>query len=137
MSVQASIDISFVREQDPSLVLAKLLGCGWSEKFNEEVMFLPVNGFDDYDWTVLRGADFDVAGFLEDVRVGGRAGIVLVFNDVAGGEFLISKKSVSMSLSINRVVLVDRVPDFSWYISRMLPAFRDLEISSIQCEMVC
>jgi hypothetical protein len=136
MSIQASIDISFVREQSPSSVLSRLVGHGWGVSFNGEVMLLPENGFDDYEWIVLDLKGFDFPDFMEKADKAGRAGIVLVFNNKIGGGVLISMNSVSFSLSINRVLLADNVPDFSWYVSRMLPAFHGLEISGIQCETI-
>ena len=136
MSIQASIDIYFVRDQCPSSVLSRLVGHGWDVNFNGEVMLLPENGFDDYEWIVIDLEEFDFPEFMGKADKAGRAGIVLVFNDKIGGGVLISRNSVSFSLSINRVLLVDNVPDFSWYVSRILPVFHGLEISGIQCETI-
>ncbi|MCE4073616.1 MULTISPECIES: hypothetical protein [Pseudomonas] len=136
MSVQASIDISFARGQDPSEILNKLIGFGWEIGFGGKVMFLPENGFDEYEWVVWDLKRFDILDFLDETRKIGKAGITLVLSNDVGGEFLISRDLVSFSLSINRVLLVDRIPDFSWYISRILPALDGVEIFSIQCETI-
>lgn len=68
MSVQANIDISFAQGQSPSEVLNRLIDFGWGVGFEGEVMFLPENGFDDYEWVVWDLKSFDFSDFLEKTK---------------------------------------------------------------------
>ncbi|MCP8466231.1 hypothetical protein NK553_19945 [Pseudomonas sp. ZM23] len=132
MSRQASIDI-FYKEQNPAAILTDLISNGWSANFDGEVMFIPGKNINEFEWITSSFKEFNMPLFLEELEIEKRAGISLVYKRKHGGEFLISSNLMSFSISINTIYITGKIPDFSWYISRITAAITNRDILGIKC----
>ncbi len=136
MSIKASIDIEFLRPVEPKKILLELTGSGWELGFHGEVLFLNASDHENYDWQVSVLEEFDFNKFLESHSPSDRIGISMVFDGMHGGEFIIFENWMSFSISINKVFLSRKIPDFSIYLGRLIGAIEGFDISTIKCECV-
>ncbi|MGE6473386.1 hypothetical protein [Serratia proteamaculans] len=134
MGSQASIDMDLFQSCQPQDVVVELVRSGWSVDFEEEVMFLLPSDAGSYEWRKEHVRKFELESFLSSHSTFGSVGIVMVFDEKFGGEFLICKDWISLSLSINRVCLFDDVPDFTEYIVRLRAVIDKFGVSGIRCE---
>lgn len=134
MSSQASIDFSLSKPCEPREIILELIKSGWDINFDSEVTFLPPSDIESYDWQSEKVIKFNLDHFLNDHKFSSRIGIVMVFGGRFGGEFLIFKEWISLSLSINRVCIFEKVPDFSLYISKLTCIVNKFCPSEIKCE---
>lgn len=136
MSSQASIDISLLRPCSPREVLVELIDSGWSIDFEGEVLFLLSSDVDSYDWQKEHIEKFNLEAFLNSHPLSGKIGIAMVFDGKFGGEFLIHRDWISLSISINRICLFEAVPDFNKYIGKLRRVIDGFGVSSFSCEYI-
>lgn len=138
MGIQTSIDINFAVTYKPVDVLFALLDSGYSYVIDNEVCFVPTEDFDDFNWQSADPQAFDFKQFVESRQGCEQIGICLSLENDIGVNALIYQEYVILMLSINRQYLSyeHRVPDFSWYLKKLLPFIERVNISSIKCDLV-
>ncbi|WP_143038329.1 hypothetical protein [Pseudomonas saponiphila] len=136
MGSQASVDVSLSRLCSPKDIVMALLDSGWSFDFEGDVLFLLSSDIDSYDWQKEYAEHFNLKEFLDSHSPFGRIGIAMVFDGRFGGEFLISRDCISLSISINRICVFGTVPDFTEYVFRLKEVVSDFGFSDIRCEYV-
>lgn len=138
MGIETSIDINFAIPYKPVDVLFTLLDIGCSYVIEDKVYFVPTEDFDDFNWQIVDPQAFDFKQFVESRQDCEQIGISLAFENNIGFDALIYQEYVILMLSINRQYLSyeHRVPDFSWYLQKLLPFIGKMKISSIKCELV-
>jgi hypothetical protein len=137
VSHEATIDIALAGPVPYLVVLEVLQGGGWEVRDVRGTSYLGENDLDGSDWTIF--SDTSIAEVVSIVQrkdeLTRTAGLVLLFRGTqVGGSFLWhDRKSVSVSLSINRITTDDGWTDANWYLGRLRGAFL---ASSIALESV-
>lgn len=134
MGSQASIDMDLSQSCHPKDVVIELLRSGWDVDFEGAVMFLLPSDAGAYEWQKEHFKSFSLESFLSSHSKFGGIGIVMVFDGRFGGEFLIRKDWISLSLSVNRICLFDGVPDFTEYVTRLRRVIDKFGVAGIRCE---
>ena len=138
MGIQVSIDITFARNYQPTEILTKLLKSGWTYCFEGEVTFLCPDDINDFDWRSVSVAEFDLNRFLNSHEDSDRVSMTLVNKESVGGDFLISKNTLTIMVSVNRTYLSveQRIIDFSYYLKEFLPFISLMKVTDIKCSNV-
>jgi hypothetical protein len=127
MSVDAGFSILLVSGGGPKAVLDALMKSTW-QGHQEGWWCVPLNE-DPSEWILLerKNAAEVVALFQAKMSAEQVFGLRLWWEGgEVGGEFLVFPNcEVTFSPTINRVTIGDRTTDVSWYLSRLLPLFRE------------
>ncbi|SFX74050.1 hypothetical protein SAMN04487866_12134 [Thermoactinomyces sp. DSM 45891] len=137
MSVESSIDFQLVYRDSTKMVLFQsLMSNGW--KYHDEfgkVFYLPVGDIDDYDWQREK-MSLDQLQELVQRKIDQNEviGITITWEDTdVGGDFLIwPDGNCSFMVNKNRKILIDRITDISWYLSKLVPAINSRGIRLIE-----
>ncbi|WP_437754607.1 hypothetical protein [Sorangium sp. So ce1389] len=129
MSVDARVVFKLVAKNGPQAVLDALLGSKWYA--GEGGCWLVPLGEDTSEWRFVHGTDRRQAIELLNAKMNANEafGIRLWWGDSEiGGEFLIfSNCDLLFSPTMNRVKQGQRTTDVSWYLSRLVPIFTDID----------
>lgn len=132
MSTSSTLDIYFSNKSiDTFQVFTALRLGGWTPVFENEIVYLPLNDNDEFNWTSASSSE-EIKVEMELKRkseVGEMLGITLVWQDsMCGGEFLIfpgGKVSINLSLNRRPIAQFERSTDISWYVNAILISLRD------------
>jgi hypothetical protein len=138
MSVSASIQIELKKEILENVSIVKivhlLLNFGWTLNDHGKTSYLPVGDRDVFDWQYEDVSFNHLKKVIQEKeKIGEVVGIVMTWKDEnVGGSFLFfGKGKLSVSLDINRKLLVDskefKITDVNWYLERLLPIFNQGE----------
>lgn len=104
---------------------------------------LPLGDDGEYNWTSVAVNTDGLFELFKEKRTRNEIiGIELMRTDSeVGCELLIfNKKQFMFSLSIARKKMIIKddtdITDFSWYLDRILPVFRGLQVEQISCEQL-
>jgi hypothetical protein len=114
-------------------ILRALLINGWTMNDHGKIVLLPLGDIDDYAWISLPLDEAAQAWKTLEAKLAAQEplGLMLTWADTQiGGSLLMGDSLVTFSASINRRRLHDlSATDVSWYLERLLPAFRDAKVS--------
>ncbi|MBW4085833.1 hypothetical protein [Paenibacillus sp. S150] len=148
MSISASINICLSERSRANLSLADLfqnfVNEGWKYvNSNGEVTILPLGDNDGFDWTstiLHRDSLIDILKKKQEQKE--IIGIELMQVDCeVGCELLIfntNQMIFSLSIARKKIKVKDDIDitDFSWYLERILPVFKNLQVEQIKCEQL-
>ena len=127
MSVSSSIDFRFQPTILTRELLFSLIDSGWSFEKDGVVSYLAVGDADDFNWRkdrISRDSLFEIVS--EKEKLGELIGVAMYWRGTKiGGEILFHTSSaMSMILSMNRMVNSKGITDVTWYLDRLVPAFK-------------
>ncbi|WP_342423242.1 hypothetical protein [Paenibacillus sp. FSL E2-0178] len=146
MSISASINISLSNHSCESLSLPDLFqnfeNEGWTYvKSNGGITILPLGDDDDYNWTSIvlnRDSFFDILKKKQDQKEIIGIELMRVDSDVGCELLIFNTNQMMFSLSIARKKINAKddidITDFSWYLERILPVLKNLQVEQISCE---
>lgn len=140
MARQTDVFFFFDRDIDFMSLLQALVDTGWNFNSHGKIVYLP-GDIEDIDWM---DADLDnLPQVFKELRGSAESGdggeIIMVWQDTMSGGSLhfgpkFGRNRISFSISRNRKLLHGHsefygVTDFSWYIERLIPAFKNINLN--------
>ncbi|GMA97769.1 hypothetical protein [Pelosinus sp. IPA-1] len=133
MSISASIDIKLAFRDSQTIskvaLIQSLLDFGWTFKDCGNMTYLPIGDEDKFDWKTENISVESLMVLLnEKEKRDEQIGVAMTWKDSGiGGDVLLMKNGeISVSLTINRRVIIDSdITDVNWYLVKLLPALND------------
>lgn len=142
MSKTGFIDVKMNNSDvEIEVFLNSFLNFGWSINIEDKIWYTPLGDNDDFNWVTVNMLDYEeVLGVLKKKQKNGELiSIVLTFSSSGHGIDMIiypMLEKITFGLHRNRKVLFTvNVTDFSWYIERIIPPLKllNLNIESLEC----
>lgn len=125
MSISSGLYVKIVsNDNSPMEILELLYQAGWS--FNDHGLkaYLPIHDNDNFNWNFDKISDEELLLILNRKNsLREVLGVVLTWKDSnIGGEFLLDfEGGVTVSLTINRQILLESITNVNWYLERIIP----------------
>ncbi|RZF53644.1 hypothetical protein EXE30_06625 [Acinetobacter halotolerans] len=140
MSISSGLYVKIVsNDNSPMEILELIYQAGWN--FNDHGLkaYLPIHDNDDFNWNFDAISDEELLLILNHKNsLREMLGVVLTWRDSnIGGEFLLDfEGGITVSLSINRQILLENITNVNWYLERIIPFIKlgDFEIENIRFE---
>lgn len=128
MSKQSSLDFQLVYGKDYTII--DLFNClitnGWQYSEDNKVTFLPVGDDGNYDWQCEKMSLNQLQKLMENKIINNEViGITMTWENTGiGGDYLFwPDGNFSFIINKNRKILIDKITDVNWYLTRIIPVF--------------